>query len=611
MCGIAGYLGARSISDTVVTQTLALMKRRGPDAQEYQHIQIGDRKKCTLLHSRLSIIDLGSSAGQPFHYKDKTLIYNGEIYNYLEVKKQLVALGHIFKTRSDTEVLIHALDEWGADALNIIEGMWAFALYDQKERKLMLSRDPFGEKPLYLYTPRTGELYFASEVKYLAQLAQTRFTPNHNHISRFLVNGYKSLYKSTETFFQEITELPKSTYMEVVAPDFKTKQHRYWIPKFEENTSLDFNDAVSITRQSLIQSVEMRLRSDVPIAFHISGGIDSNTLVSIAKRVFNYEVHGFHIKNRDNRYEEKKLVDLSVKALGIEYSELLVDSKNFIPNLASLVAYHDAPVFTISFYLSWLLQRSISKSGYRIAISGVAADELFSGYFDHHLMYLHDIHGDDTLFEHSVASWQREIAPIVRNRYLQSPDYFIRDPFSRDHIYLNNDIYASYLNKNWQEPFQESYYRPGLLRNRMLNEIFQETTPIALHEEDLNAMYFSVENRSPFLDRSLFESAHLIPTQHLIQDGKSKAVLREAMRGIVEDSILDNPRKVGFNAPITDLCDFSEPETQKWFLKDSPIFDLVDKKSMKNFMGKKKYLNSDSKFLFSFLSSKLFLEKFS
>ena len=610
MCGIAGYFGHRTLDQKTVDQTLQLMKRRGPDSQDSRDIALPGDKNCVLLHSRLSIIDLGSHANQPFQYKDKILIFNGEIYNYIEVREKLIKKGHKFETQSDTEVLIHALDEWGKDALNIIEGMWAFALLDKATGKLLLSRDPFGEKPLFIYQPTPGELYFASEVKALASLANKKFTPNINHICRFLVNGYKSIYKTPERFFVEISDIPYASYLEI-DPNGCQEQRRYWYPKINVNHDMSFDEAVAQTRDLMIEAVRIRMRADIPIAFCMSGGIDSNTLISIAKRVLDYDVHGFTILNSDSRYEEQDMIDASVEYLGITHHGYPIESSNFIENMRTLITYQDTPVSTISFYLNWFLQSKIAENGYHVSVSGTAADEIFSGYFDHQLLYMYDVKDNEKKLKESIENWKRDIGPIVRNPFLQNPYAFIEKPFERGHSFLKNEVYSTYLTEPWSEPFHEIFFREGLLQNRMMNEIFHETTPVVMHQEDLNAMYYSIENRSPFLDRTLFEFAHSIPAQHLVKDGKAKMVLRESMRGIVADPILDNKTKVGFNAPIHDLLNVEDKGVQDYLFQDSPIWDVVKREPIEEMIFKKDSPNSDSKFIFSFLSTKIFLEEFS
>jgi asparagine synthase (glutamine-hydrolysing) len=373
---------------------------------------------------------------------------------------------------------------------------------------------------------------------------------------------------------------------------------------------MTFEDATVGARSRLIHSMEIRLRADVPLAFCMSGGVDSSALISIAKRVFDYEVHGFTIMNTDSRYEESDMVELSVRELGIRHTPVPITTTDFLTGLRQLIRYHDAPIFTITYYAQWLLMRSIADAGYRISVSGTAADELFSGYYDHHLAYLQEIRQDNILHSSSLAAWEKHIHPIVRNPFLGNPNLFVRNPEFRDHIFLDAENFAKYLRESWSEPFAETCYTNNLLRNRMLNELFHESVPVILHEDDLNAMFYSIENRSPFLDRDLFEFCNTIPTRHLIRDGKAKAVLREAVRGIAPDAIIDNRRKVGFNAPILDFLDVSDPVVRNYLLDDSKIFDYVNREKIEALIAKTDLPNSESKFLFYFLNCKMFLEEF-
>src|SRR5581483_11591226 len=223
----------------------------------------------------------------------------------------------------------------------------------------------------------------------------------------------------------------------------------------------------------------------------------------------------------------------------------------------------------------WLLMEEVKRAGYKISVSGTAADELFSGYYDHYLMYLAEMHGSKC-HATSLAAWQRHVQPLVRNPHLSDPDLFSNDPDFRAHIYLNNDVFAQYLVPAFSEAFEERTYTSGsLLRNRMMNEMFHEAVPVILHEDDLNAMYFSIENRSPFLDRALFELCYRIPTAHLMRDGFNKAVLRDAMRGIAPDVVVDQRRKTGFNAPVESFLDLADPAIRRELLADGPVFELV------------------------------------
>jgi asparagine synthase (glutamine-hydrolysing) len=320
-------------------------------------------------------------------------------------------------------------------------------------------------------------------------------------------------------------------------------------------------------------------------------------------------VHGFTIANTDARYEEQEIVEKSVAELGIRHTNVSLDAGDFLSKLRTLVRYHDAPGYTITSFTSWMLMEAIAAHGYRIAVSGTSADELFTGYYDHHLQYLAEVRGNASLFAAASDGWRRNVRPWVRNPYLSDPDQFVKNPDFRGHIFLNSDCFAERLCRPWSEPFTESRYTNGLLRNRMLNELFHEATPVILHEDDLNAMYFSIENRSPFLDRALFEFCHSIPTEHLIRDGFAKVVLRDAMRGIVPDCVLDSSRKVGFNAPIHSLLDMHDSATRAAMLDDSPIFEHVRRDAIEHLMSTPAMANSESKFLFNFLSAKLFLEE--
>ncbi len=597
-----------------VEECLALMGRRGPDASGvFRHVADPSRR-ALLLHSRLAILDLDPSANQPFRHDDFVISFNGELYNYLELKQRLQADGVSIDTASDTEVLLAWVKRGGGDldrmaeVLDHCEGMWAFALYDAATGTLWLCRDRFGEKPLYVNRCSHG-VFFGSEVKFLAALSGERFAVNMRHVARFLVKGYKALYKVDEGFFQGVRQVPAATVV-AFRPHRIEESRRYWWPAFQENPALSLPEAVAGARDALFRSMEIRLRADVPLAFCLSGGVDSNALISIAKRVFDYDAHGFTVENTDPRYDESCFINAAVRELGVRHTKIRLEPPGFIESMRTLIRAHDAPVLTISYYAHWLLMRALAQEGYKVSVSGTGADEIFSGYYDHYAWHLQAVQGAPVLFGEALRNWEAYVKRVVRNPVLQDPLVFVKNPDERRHIHLYSDVFAAFLKDGFDEPFSEESYAPTPMRNRMANEMFHEAVPVLVNQDDLNAMYHSIENRSPFLDRSLYEFCAGVPSRFLISGGYNKFLLREAMRGIVPDVVLDNRRKVGFNAPVTDTVDCRDVVVRRWLLEDSPVFDLVRREKMMALLDDGIGGNSQSKFLFSFIGVKLFLEAF-
>ncbi len=608
MCGIAGYFGFNPPSPDRITQTLRTLRRRGPDGQG-QAAWTRDGRTTVLLHTRLAIVDLDERSNQPFTIGQKTIVYNGELYNYKEIRRELEGTGWRFRTTSDTEVLLAAWEAWGEAALERFEGMWAFALYDGADGSLTLCRDRFGQKPLYLVEDDHG-LWFASEAKAIFSLRGAGLPVNREHICRYLVNGYKALYKGSQTFFEGLSDLPRASVLRLTA-DGQRSSRAYWTPSFAPDETMTFERAVEETRALMIDSVRLHLRSDVPIAFCMSGGMDSNALIAIAKKELGYDVHGFTVMIDDPHYNEQITVRDVVNTLGLKHTPVHLSPETGIAGLTDLVRQHDAPVYTITYYMHWRLMAHVAEEGYKISISGTGADELFSGYYDHYLMYLRSVYGTP-LFDPAVAAWERHVQPVVRNPFLKDPLRFVRQPEFRDHIFLKNDVFRKALKRPFTEEFYEqTYTSDSLLRNRMMNEMFNEGVPVILHEDDVNAMYFSIENRSPFLNRDLFNLCQTMPDKILMRDGYNKAVLREAMRGIVPDAVVNQRQKYGFNGPADSFVDTRDPQTRASLLADSPIYDLISRDAIRTLLEQDGFENSDSKFLFYFINAKIFLETYS
>jgi asparagine synthase (glutamine-hydrolysing) len=255
-----------------------------------------------------------------------------------------------------------------------------------------------------------------------------------------------------------------------------------------------------------------------------------------------------------------------------------------------------------------LLSERIAANGFKISISGTGADELFTGYYDHFNMHLYEMrnHPDFAVYK---DQWERHVLQFVRHPEFRKFDLFFADPARRDQIYLNSDEFKRMLVVDFNEGFTETNYDDSLLRNRMMNELFHEVVRVILHEDDLNSMKYSIENRSPFLDRSLFDWAYSIPAQHLIHEGYNKYILRASMKGILNDTVRLSREKKGFNASINSIFDFTNPQHRAYFLDDSPIFDYFDKNKMETLMNQGEYPNSYKKFLFNCINARIFLEQ--
>lgn len=606
MCGIAGYIGFNELEPNRIQQTKERMVNRGPDARAHSIHTSPSGARVYLLHSRLSIIDLDPRSNQPYQFEHLHLIFNGEVYNYLEVRKTLAQAGYSFRTDSDTEVLIKAYHFWGDDFLKQLEGMWSLAIYDERADKLILARDRFAEKPLY-YLKTADGVFFASEVKFLKSLSGQSLAINHSQLYRYMVNGYKSLYKHGDTFYADVDEVDFASIMEI-GQDLKLNSRRYWNPEANINESLSMEEAIEGVRERLLNSVKLRLRADVPLAFCLSGGIDSASLASIAAKEFNYNVHSFSIIDKDERYNEQGNIQATIDDIGCDHTLIHLEPVNMLERLENLIAYHDGPVATISYLVHSMLSEQIAGHGYKVAISGTAADELLTGYYDHFNLQLYTLMGKPELAGR-MRDFEKYTLPIVRNPHLQNPKLYFDNPGFRDHIYLNQTTFESILTKDFHEGFVETHYADNLLQNRMMNELFHEGSRVILHEDDLNSMLYSIENRSPFLDTDLFEFSYTIPTKHLINDGYGKYVLREAVKGYLNDQVRLDRRKKGFNASINSIVDFNNPTDRSRLLDDSPVFDLVDKSKMENLFNQGDFLNSHSKFIFYFMNVKTFLEQ--
>jgi asparagine synthase (glutamine-hydrolysing) len=616
MCGIAGYISQKQFlnySYMDVKKKLAkTMYSRGPNQQGSFSFK-SSNYLINLFSSRLSILDLDKRSNQPFKNEDTILVFNGEIYNYLEIREELRDKVK-FYTNSDTEVVSKAYQVWGEDCVKRFDGMWAFCIFDRQKNKIFLSRDNFGEKPLYFYFDNNNFI-FGSETNYLKSIINdsSKLNINFSKVNDYLFKGYRSLNKTNDSFFEKIIKVDSAQNLSLNLKNFNLKKNYYYNKSnlSKKKISKNINENIEITKALVIKSLKRRLRSDVPIAFCLSGGIDSGSLTSLCYKHFNIKPKCYSIIDSDYRYNELENINAIEKDLGIKSKLIKLKKENnlsFLENLKSLINYRNAPLSTVSYYVHSKISQQASKDGFKVIMSGTGADEIFSGYYDHSLLFLNEIK-DKKKFKSEVLSWKKNTKSLIRNEKLQNINLFIKDKKFRDHLYFDQNFISNILRKKIRYKFEEKKYSNNLMSNRLSNELLHETVPAMLDDDDMNSMQFSIENRSPFLSRELANYSMSINNEHRIKNGLSKFILREAMKGILVNKVRLTKRKKGFNASLSTMLKLDYKYILNFLSENDYLKKTIDFNKLSSFFDKNHLSNEMNKMLFSLINVKIFLDK--
>nr|MCR5233636.1 asparagine synthase (glutamine-hydrolyzing) [Lachnospiraceae bacterium] len=379
MCGIAGcYHTDKEVNRELFEKMVDMIEYRGPDDRGTFYDQ-----NLALGHRRLSIIDLSDAGHQPFYYRDRyVLVYNGEIYNYRELRGELEDAGYSFDTETDTEVLIAAYDKYGSACVERFNGMWAFAVYDRLEHCLFLSRDRFGVKPLYYYH-KDGTLIFASEEKQIIKMADHRFRVNRPRLMEYLIRGVHDY--SEETMFMDIFQLRGGCNMFYDLRNDKKEIQRYYdiadIPQSDES----FEEAAAGFRKAFEESVRLRLRADVPVGYCLSGGLDSSAIVCMADRIIkddNLDVKQESVSScfEDKRYDEQEYIDEVLKFTAVEGHKIFPQGNDVLKDLDDVLWHMDEPFTSTSMYAQWNVFKGAAEQGLTVMLDGQGADEQLAGY---------------------------------------------------------------------------------------------------------------------------------------------------------------------------------------------------------------------------------------
>lgn len=550
MCGIAGILrkeGANPEDVGHLREMLLKQTHRGPDASDISSIPYG-----TLGHNRLSIIDLSSHANQPFTYEHVTLVFNGEIYNYLEIKNELERERYLFRTSSDTEVVCAAYLKWGQKCVERFVGMWSFALWDDHGKKLFCSRDRFGIKPFNYIHENNGALSFASEIRTLSVLPWFDGGLNRAQIARGLnlgLAGYKD-----ETYFSGVKQLPGSHNL--IWQNGKLEVYRYWdLKKVQVPTILE--DAILGFKEHFLNSISLHMRSDVPIGANLSGGLDSASIVSVLGA--NYPKVDFKTftiyYGGENGVDERPFArTLSEKYSNIQSFYLEPKDDDLQRSFNHFLDHADVPPAGSSFYSQYFVMKLAAENGMKVLLNGQGSDEYTIGYLHsfYHVfadelrkMQLGDIIRDfNSLKSISGKGMGYMLKSLGLGLWsgLVSPNAFARTEFVRKYPQVPEGDYSS-------SAFSLEKKFDSRLDNFLYHLLMTTTLPTLLHYEDRNSMAFSIESRVPFLDHRLVEYGFSLPVDFRIRPGKTKYILREALKEYLPHSIYDRRDKKGFVTP--------------------------------------------------------------
>ncbi|WP_259312766.1 asparagine synthase (glutamine-hydrolyzing) [Capillimicrobium parvum] len=538
MCGIGGIVGSPAPEPGVLERMAEAMARRGPDGQG-----TWAAGGCGLAFRRLAIIDLADRAMQPMSLGPLRLVFNGEVYDYRERRAELEALGHAFVTESDTEVLLHAWMEWGEGALDRINAMFAFGVYDERDRSLTLAADPFGEKPL-LYVHDDDRLVFASDVQALQEAVPGCGAPDRAAMAAFVSHG--TMPPVDRTFFARIRRLPGGHVLRWRDGDLSIR--RYWAPQPVPVPDA-YPDAVAELRELLLDSIRLRLRSDVPVGTSLSGGVDSSAIVTLSAFLAgDHRRHAFTARFPGYERDEWRYAEAVARAAGVvEHHAAEPTLETLAGDLRAFVGAQQEPVLKLNQYAQWAVFAAAREAGVTVLLDGQGADELLAGYILTRGFALRSL-GPRAM----ARAYARDPATRLPLRLALARDLMPQAVATRMRArhaspYATAAAAARGAAAAPEEPDWPRTRDP--LRDQLLREAFFISLPHLLRYGDRNSMAHSREVRLPFLDRRVAELALSLPPGFLLDDGVTKRVLRDAVRDLVPAEVLARRDKVGFEPP--------------------------------------------------------------
>jgi len=610
MCGISGIINYKEIKASDLKAMTDIIRHRGPDDEGFAFFncgepivlaggidtpaevwnykspymptiqigQMGEKFQVGFGHRRLSILDLSPLGHQPMSYQDGRywITFNGEIYNYKELRRELTDLGYEFHTQSDTEVILVSYAEWGVDCLQHFNGMWAFCIYDCHKKEIFLTRDRFGIKPLYYWFMPDGSFSFASEIKQFTKLSGWKSKINPQRAYDYLI--YALTDHTEETMFDGVFQIPGGHFfkssIDALKSNFERKiaSEKWYDLKYNKFTG-SLEKAAREFRKLFISAIDLHLRSDVPVGSALSGGLDSSAIVCEVNNILRNQgvehlQKTFSSCSTDERYDEKKWMDIVVAYTSVDAHFIYPRVDDIFKLISALTWFHDEPYQSQSAYLGYHIFQSAANNNVKVLLNGQGADEYLGGYGQFAIPRYADMfwkmkwnslfHNIENSREYNHVSYLQ----IFRDILSSALPSFIKNPliscFSKSNR-IKGLIDHKTLGALPSHPFDSI-----LEKHRTVPEVskyltFFTTLPKYLKWEDRNSMANSIEARVPFLDYRLVEFTYNLPDDYLDYRGESKRVLREGLKGILPERIRTRKDKKGFITP-----------EERWVKEDNP-----------------------------------------
>lgn len=567
MCGICGWITKKDGIDYDIFEKMnSLAAHRGPDDSG-----IWSNAKIAMGHRRLAVIDVTKAGHQPYENEALVLTYNGEIYNYLELREELERLGYRFSTHTDVEVLAVSYMQWGENCVSHFNGMWSFAVYDKAKDIVFCSRDRFGVKPLYYFTDES-KFCFSSEIKQLLPAIGHKPKANKDALLQFIVKG--NLDYSEATCFEDIIQVLPGTN---VIYDIGTNTYQiyeYYNYKGKQIRESSLLESTKTFFEYFSKSVSLRLRSDVPIGFCLSGGLDSSAIASVANYVSSDNCVEWHTVSAcydDTIYDEREYIEEVNTHIGATSHKVFPSFEMLFEELDDIIWHMDEPFGSTSIFAQWNVFKCAQEAGLTVMLDGQGADEQLCGYTS-----LYVIRFSDLISHFKIMTFIKEWKAYKKLRastekYLSSSILFFN---SLARSMLPERLYyfvkmKAFIRKNGGLFPKEVV--ANVLRNepRPKGKGVKEFVDFAIstvllplfHYEDRNSMAFSIESRLPFMDYQLVEAVYQMPFDHKIKNGITKVVLRESLKGILPEKIRLRYSKLGFETPEDK---WMSSQTNKW-----------------------------------------------